>query len=276
MTRHRACKHPPMTEIRKILDLEQFPLDQPGSAAWRALVARCQADLTAHGMFNLTGFLRAEIAADVAAQFSPMFETDAFRHIRSHNIYFRRDIEGLDPNHPALTEFETSNQTLCADQFADGSLVAIYEWPEFATFLATVMDKPVLYTMSDPLARVNAMSYRTGQALNWHFDRSEFTTTLLLQAPEKGGAFEYRTGLRSAEDPNYDGVAAMLRGEDDQVQRLTLTPGTLNVFKGRNTAHRVTPVEGHKERMIAVFSFYEAPGVAFSDQERIGFYGRAR
>ena len=264
-----------MTHMRDLLDLENFPLDQPGGTAWNALVAKCKADLATDGMFNLTGFLRSDIAAAVAAQFTPMFETDAFRHVRSHNIYFKRDIEGLDPDHPALAQFQTSNQTLCADQFADGPLLAVYEWPEFATFLAAVMDKPVLYTMDDPLARVNAMSYREGQALNWHFDRSEFTTTLLLQAPDRGGAFEYRTGLRSDDDPNYEGVAAMLRGEDDQVPQLTLTPGTLNVFKGRNTAHRVTPVEGGRERIISVFSYYERPGVVFSDEERIGFYGRA-
>lgn len=129
--------------------------------------------------------------------------------------------------------------------------------------------------MEDPLARVNAMQYRAGQALNWHFDRSEFTTTLLLQAPEMGGEFEYRTGLRSEDDPNYDGVAAMLHGEDAQVKRITLEAGTLNVFKGRNTAHRVTPVEGDTARMISIFSFYDRPGVVFSDEERIGFYGRA-
>jgi len=122
---------------------------------------------------------------------------------------------------------------------------------------------------------VNVMAYRDGEALNWHFDRSEFTTTLLLQAPESGGDFEYRTGLRSDDDPNYDGVARLLEGSDRQVETLRLAPGALNVFRGRNTAHRVTPVAGARERIIAVFSFYERPGVLFSEEERIGFYGRA-
>ena len=38
---------------------------------------------------------------------------------------------------------------------------------------------------------------------------------------------------------------------------------------------RVTTVEGERERMIAVFSYYEKPGVMFSAEERVGFYGRA-
>ena len=99
--------------------------------------------------------------------------------------------------------------------------------------------------------------------------------TLLLQAPKAGGEFQYRSALRSETDPNYDGVARLLQGGDDQIETLPLSPGTLNIFKGKNTAHRVTPVAGARERIVAVFSYYERPGVRFSDEERIGFYGRA-
>ncbi len=136
------------------------------------------------------------------------------------------------------------------------------------------MEKPALYPKEDPLARFNAMGYQAGNGLNWHFDRSEFTTTLLLQAPERGGVFEYRTDLRSDDDPNHDGVARLLRGEDPEVRVLRLWAGTLNVFQGKNTAHRVTKVQGATRRIIAVFSYYERPGVSFSDEERLGFYGR--
>ena len=128
--------------------------------------------------------------------------------------------------------------------------------------------------MSDPLARVNVLAYRPGEALNWHFDRAQFTTTLLIRAAESGGEFQYRSALRSDTDPNYDGVARMLRGEDPEVATNTFAAGTLNVFAGRNTAHRVSPVIGKQSRMVAVFSYYDNPGVTFSSKERIGFYGR--
>jgi hypothetical protein len=111
-----------------------------------------------------------------------------------------------------------------------------------------------------------AAPYRAGEALNWHFDRSEFTITLLLQAPEAGGAFQYRSGLRSESDPNYDGVARFLAGEDDAVETLPLTAGTLTLFKGKDTAHRVTPVAGARDRLVVVFSYYERPDVAFSPE----------
>jgi hypothetical protein len=114
-----------------------------------------------------------------------------------------------------------------------------------------------------------------GETLNWHFDRSEFTTTLLVQAPDAGGKFQYRSGLRSDDDPNYEGVARLLADEDELARSIRLTAGTLNVFRGKNTAHRVTAIEGERERIIGVFSYYEQPGVNFSDVDRIKFYGRA-
>jgi len=261
--------------MHDILDLARYPLDRPESPDWQALVARCQADLAANGMFNLEGFLRPGAVSRAASELAPRFETDAFTHTRRHNIYFRKELPGLPPGHPALAEVETTNRTICADRMGEAVVTRLYDWPNFARFLAAAMDKPRLFTMDDPLARVNAMQYREGEALNWHFDRSEFTTTLLLQAPDSGGEFEYRTDLRSDSDPNYEGVARLLRGEDTGVRRLALAPGTLNVFRGKNTAHRVTPVEGDRPRIISVFSFYERPGVMFSEEERIGFYGRA-
>ncbi len=260
--------------MRDILDLEHFPIDRPGSRAWDDLVQACRQDLAREGMFNLNGLLRSQIAEQTVSEMTPRFETDAFLHKRRHNIYFKK-IKDVSEDHPALQEFDTSNRTLCTDQITGSALLKLHEWPEFAQFLAATMGKPALHVMDDPMAGVNVMSYQEGQTLNWHFDRSEFTTTLLLQAPRQGGEFEYRTDLRTETDPNYDGVARLLNGEDDESKRITLSPGTLNVFKGKNTAHRVTPVVGDQARVIAVFSYYESPGVSFSKEERLGFYGRA-
>ena len=67
----------------------------------------------------------------------------------------------------------------------------------------------------------------------------------------------------------------MLEGRDNAVQSHVLRAGTLNVFKGKNTLHKVTTCTGAQSRFIAVFSYYERPGVRFSKEEQVGFYGRA-
>jgi hypothetical protein len=259
----------------EILNLDRYPLDREGSKEWQQLVDQSIADLETTGMFNLEDFVLPGVAQRAALEIAPLMATQSYAHKRVHNIYFQPEIPHLQEDHPALRKVETINHTLCADQIANSLVLSIYEYAPFARFLAVTMGKQSLHMMQDPLARANVMTYRKGEALNWHFDRAEFTTTLLLQAPQEGGEFEYRSNLRCDQDPNYAGVATLLEGRDPEVKRMRLKAGTLNVFRGKNTAHRVTTVQGDVDRMIAVFSYYERPGVMFSAQERIGFYGRA-
>lgn len=54
-----------------------------------------------------------------------------------------------------------------------------------------------------------------------------------------------------------------------------LATGALNVFRGVNALHRVVQVKGPVERIVAIFSFFDRPGVAMTAKEQTGFYGRA-
>jgi hypothetical protein len=261
--------------MKDVLDLERYPLDRPDSPGFEALVASCRREMAANGMFNLHGLVRPAGLERAVRELQPLTERLAYTHQRRHNVYFEDAVAGLPPDHGALKRFDTINRTLCDDQLTGTLVHEIYEWAQLPAFLAQVLDKPRLYLMIDGLARVNVLSYKPGEALNWHFDRSLFTTTLLIQAPEEGGEFEFRSNLRSDHHPNYDGVAKLLHGSDPLVRVNPLAAGTLNVFAGKNTLHRVSPVRGRRDRLVAVYSYYEQPDVVFSDQERIGFYGRA-
>ncbi len=259
--------------MNKLINLQSYPLDRLESDAGQRLVARCIDDLEHKGMFTLKGFMRGEVIDEILPGLLTKFEHESFTHAREHNIYFDDLIEDIPADHPALARVATINHTLCGDQLAE-PLRQIYQWSGMTGFLAQVMGMSGLYTMADPLACANVMGYYAGEGLNWHFDRAEFTTTLLLQAPRRGGDFQYRQALRSDQEPNYEGVARLLRGEDPEVETLTLGAGDLNVFKGKNTAHRVTPPMDDQARVITVFSYYETPGRMFSDEENLGFYGR--
>ena len=257
----------------KDIDLDRYPLDQPDSAAWQAMVTAAKASLARDGLFNLPGFLTPEALDETLAHVRPRLASESFHHSRWHNIYFKDSVDGLAPDHPALKKVETANHTLCHDQLSDTPLDRIYRYGGFIRFLEAVMDQPKLHIMDDPLAGVNVLEYRAGEALNWHFDRSIFTTTVLLQEAEQGGLFEYARNLRSEDDPNHVGIADLL---DGRLVPTTLeqAAGTLNVFLGVNTAHRVSRVAGAQSRIVAVLSHYDRPGAAFSEAERMGFFGR--
>lgn len=258
-----------------LVDQDAYPLHDDDSPVRSALVDRCRSDLDRHGMFDLVGLMQPAAIATSLMQVRPLIDEGSFVHRRRHNIYFEQTVDGLDPHHAALREAETTNRTVCADQLDGTAVMELYRWPPLRRFVAEVLAVPSLHVMDDHLAAVNVMSYRDGEALNWHFDRAGFTTTLLLQRPQAGGMFEFRRDLRTDDDPHYDDVAALIDGRDSLLQQRNLDPGTLTVFAGRHTAHRVTPTVGPTDRVIAVYAYAEVPGQQLTDAERVGFYGRS-
>ena len=107
----------------------------------------------------------------------------------------------------------------------------------------------------------------------WHFDESEFTVTLMLQAPELGGSFEYVPRIRGSEDEEAI-VATVLDGDRERVLELPFTAGTLLIFGGRQTLHRVTRVGGSRPRLVPVLTYAEGPGLVNSEAVRMLFWGR--
>ncbi len=98
--------------------------------------------------------------------------------------------------------------------------------------------------------------------------------TLLLQAPEAGGGFEYAPFIRTAEDENYAAVARVLEDRSDRVRELRQPAGALVIFRGSRTLHRVTPAAGPRPRLAAVFSYSPQAGTVSDAHNRKTFYGR--
>jgi hypothetical protein len=117
------------------------------------------------------------------------------------------------------------------------------------------------------------MFYGEGDELGWHFDNSEFAVTLMLRECLEGGEFEYVPGIRAAGDENFAGVRAVLGGAREPVRPLEAGPGTLTLFRGRHSLHRVTPVRGTTRRVNAVLAYASVPGHRLTPLNRRLFYG---
>ena len=145
----------------------------------------------------------------------------------------------------------------------------------FKAFICAILGEDQLHPYADPLSSINIHYAPHGKELGWHFDNSEFAITLLLQAPDAGGAFEYVKDLRNADqdDMNFEGVDAVLNG-DRPVDTLPFEPGTLVLFRGRNSMHRVTPTIGDTTRYLVVLAYNSQPGISLSENARQTFYGR--
>ena len=195
-----------------IVDLDRYPLDRPGGPEWQALVAGCARTSRRKACSTFPGSCSRGAGRDACGAGSRSSTPRPSSTPASTTSTSARRCRGLRPTTPPSPVSETVSRTLCADQMAGSPLVTLHRDPRFAEFLAAAMGKAVLYPMGDPLAAVNAMAYGPGEALNWHFDRSEFTTTILLQAPEAGGLFEYRRDLEERGRPQLRGRGAAPAG----------------------------------------------------------------
>ncbi len=263
-------------DVCQHLDLEKYPLDQDDSATLKSLIEEGRSQLRTSGVFLLPGFLREDSVRRCAEQLSTIAKQESFVHSREHNIYFDDRYDDVEADHPALTRMHTRSLTICADQIPTSLLVKLYRWQPIIRFIAAVVGKNRLYPMDDPLACLNIKSFREGDETNWHFDRAEFTVTLMIQKPKIGGIFQTRHELRSNTNPNYEAVAKLLQGCDKQVRSFQIEPSTLTIFRGKNTAHRVSAVAGNRMRIVAVLSYFDSPNVRFTDSDRIQFYGRSQ
>ena len=201
--------------------------------------------------------------------------------------------EGLGPDliAPALRTLEQAGATIrfgarlramteaegriIALHFGDDSIIrSLYEWPSFAPFIQEVLEEPSFYRYADPLADVVINLAEEGNGFPWHFDTNNYTVTLAIQNAEHGGEFEFSPNLRTPTDENYDGVGQVLDGDQTLIHTLHLEPGDLQIFKGRYSLHRVTPLSGPTMRYVAIFSFTEMEGVVGSPERTKQLYGR--
>ena len=79
-----------MGDMRDILDLERYPLDKPGTAAWDDLVARCRTDLAREGMYNLDGLVRPAALEKALEEVRPRFRR-AFVHPEAPSQHLLRE-----------------------------------------------------------------------------------------------------------------------------------------------------------------------------------------
>ncbi|GAB5467029.1 MAG: hypothetical protein Kilf2KO_00590 [Rhodospirillales bacterium] len=257
-------------------DFERYPLNRRDGAAYRRLLADCARQLEQRGAAVLEGFVPPERLGPLLAEVTPALPK-AFFKVKAHNPYLVADDPSLPPDHPRNRKQRTDSATVAYDDLpADSALAALYRDADFMAFLAEVLGFPALYPYADRLTPVNLLHYGPGQSLGWHFDVSTFVVTLLLSAPESGGAFEYVPFLRGPGAENYAQVDRVLKGEaPDLVQTLKQDPGALVIFRGSRTLHRVSRIEGEAPRLMAVFSYAPEPGTRSDPHNMKTFYGRA-
>lgn len=259
-----------------IFNLGRYPLNDLDSPAGSALVKAVREQLGEDGCCSLDGFV-TDRALEIMAEQAKKLADLAFPGPTSVSPYFfnYRIGEGMRVNrsHPIKRKGKRNLRQVAADLIPGDHLLSIlFHSPLMTGFLSRVLQVPV-YRNRDKYQSLNISFMDRGGCQQWHFDSGNMVTTLLLQAPESGGNFEYAPAIRSDQSENFDEVRKVLDGHSKRIKRLELRPGSLNLFRGHYSLHRVTEVQGSTERIQGILGYSTTPNLAGKLESSILHYG---
>jgi hypothetical protein len=239
-----------------------------------SFVAEGRAQMAATGACEIPAFVRADALpafVDDARDIAPL----AHRSGGLGTVYLGFPDESFAPDHPQQWLGQYDVGAVAYDLFPPESPIRrLYEWPELTRFVAAILGLDEIYPYADQLGALNLAVMTDGDQLQWHFDQTDFVVSLAIQPAETGGDFEVAPQIRTSDDEHYDDVARVLAGECSDIVTLPMTPGTLLVFAGRYSLHRVSPIAGPTPRLVGLFGYDTKPGTMSSALLKEVRYGR--
>ena len=256
-----------------VVDLDRYPIADITEGAGAAFLEKCQRHMKKFGWCNFDGFIRADALAlmeDEANALLPSAETLTVKR----TIYQQEADLSADEGDPKRETSVHIAQQLADDQIpVDTILQRLYKSPILTDFIRQVQMKPALYRCADEFQALNIVALAPGRRHAWHYDTTECTITLLLQAAEKGGEFAFIPNSRTDDYEDRDNVRKLIGGDLSVAQVFDRGAGTFTLFRGGYSLHGVTKVEGQRPRISAVMTYSEEPNTVLSDDVNIRIYG---
>jgi hypothetical protein len=259
-----------------LVDLARYPLFALDSARGREVVRAAREERARRGMALLPGFLRADAIEPLRAECESLAKLGHFSEVRG-TPYIEVPPADLPDDHPRRTLQRTALTAVAYDLFpADSALRALYESDALMEFVRVVLERERLHRYADPFGALNLAAMSEGDELHWHYDQTDFVVSIAIQSSESGGDFECVPLIRGGErGESYDLVREVLHGRGgDSVETIPMTPGTLMVFEGRRSIHRVSPIRGRRPRYVALLAYDTKPGTDSSPLLKRVRYGR--
>ncbi len=228
------------TQTVDMIDIDQYPVHDPGLAAYAAMLDAGAAEWDAQGFVVLEGFVRARALPGLAAQCDRLAPLgDRVQHSdgggRSSALVVGYDVFPLA-----------------------SPLRQLYEWDGVLHLVAGIVGEPVLFRSADPLGALELIVMTAGDELGWTTEPSDVVVTVVIRAADSGGARE----LRPEAGPRGATVAPHVPA------------GSLMIARGRSGSSRVTPVTGPGARHELRMALASAPGATFGDGAALVRHGR--
>ncbi|MEM7555603.1 MAG: hypothetical protein AAF378_16185 [Cyanobacteria bacterium P01_A01_bin.84] len=243
----------PLLSIKDIINFQLYPISYPQE--YQELIKYCHNQFKTYGYCVFKNFLTPQ-ALEILQQESELLAPHAYYAQRRTNPFKTEDDPSLPLDHPIRFFMDRTNAFVPTNRFETNSLFKIlYHEPIFQQFLAACLEEKIIYEYDDPLAGLVLNILSNDAQHPWHYDENDFSIVLMIQPALIGGVFECVDSVRTPENENYQLVKKILHGEYEKVQSINLQPGDLQIFRGKNSLHRVTKVSGDTQRYTAIFSY---------------------
>jgi len=255
-----------------LVSLERYPLLESRGRA--AVVEHGRRQLAESGCAVFPGFVPPKALAAMVSD-AEAARVRAYRRDMQLPPYDRKPGPDTPSDHPLRRTSPYKMFLVAADLLPpECAVLRLYQWDGLTELVADVLREPVLYRAADPMLNCALTYMAEGDQHGWHFDDNDFVVSLLLQSAESGGDFEFAPRIRDGTDENYAEVAKVMDETSPRTLRLAVEAGTLMIFCGKRALHRVRPVRGARQRIIALLSYDRTPDLQFSKQVRLNTTGR--
>jgi len=177
--------------IERLVDTARYPVSDPTSGGWHEVVSRVRQEMHTVGCSVLPDFVSADRQAELQRECADLTDR-AYYDVETVNVYNTAPDPSLPEDHPAHATVERGNAFVARDALPDACIInRLYTNPLFQQFIASCFGLPRLHELADPLSGLCLNVVTPGHSHPWHFDTNEFTVSMLTQASQSGGVFEY-------------------------------------------------------------------------------------
>ena len=257
-----------------LVDLERYPIENVNEGKGAEFLKTCQEQMEEQGWCNFDGFIRADALAELSKESNELLPTADTLTIK-RNIYQGKVDPSAPADDPRRREYVHVATQLADDQIPGDTLIQqLYKSDLLTDFIRRVQKKNTLYRCADEFQALNVVGLEPGSWHAWHYDTTECTVTLLLQAAERGGEFTFIPNSRTDESEDRETVDQFLAGDLSKAKTFSRGAGAFTLFRGGYSLHGVTKVEGKRPRVTAIMTYSEEPETVISDDVNIRIYGK--
>ena len=183
--------------LKTIVDIDKYPIHDLNSPSIKKLIDRCRKELKESSCSTISNFILPKSLEIMNSELEKQLD-EVYMSKESINAYlYAKDDPSLPEDHPKRNFMNRYNGYLNSDCFPKSSeMKYLYETEELLKFVSACLGVSPIYRWADPLACHAYNVMKPDGILPWHFDSCEFTLSLMIKKPEKGGIFEYCPNIR--------------------------------------------------------------------------------